>query len=181
MKKKYFLIVLSIMFVACGGSSPKVSKIKQTGETANDRQRETVAAHTVKKEKEKETGYLPNEQFVKKSEKKTKWTRSGDPIDTSIFDDKIAATEKALKANPGNAIKKAALADAYFKRGMALTRARQYASAIGDYRRALKYDPRHAESKEWIAKIVGIYNSMNREIPKEGEEPAALEFKKKTG
>jgi len=57
---------------------------------------------------------------------------------------------------------------------VALTDARQYASALGDYRRTLKYDPSNAEAKDWIERIVSIYDSINRESPKEGEEPPPL-------
>ena len=115
-----------------------------------------------------------------KSEGKTKWTQSGDPIETSEFDKEIAEAEKKVKANPNDEAAKKALAEAYYKRGFALTEARQYASAIGDFRRVLKYDPENADAKKWIGTIVGIYDSINREYPKEGEEPPPLPFQKKS-
>jgi cytochrome c-type biogenesis protein CcmH/NrfG len=59
-----------------------------------------------------------------------------------------------------------------------LTDARQYASALGDYRKAIKLDPNNAEAKQWIEQIVMIYESINRDYPKEGEEPPPLAFKK---
>ena len=67
---------------------------------------------------------------------------TGDPIDTSKFDEKIKETEKSLKAKPEDEAAKKDLAQAYFERGFALTEERQYASAlvITD---ALKYDPNH--------------------------------------
>jgi tetratricopeptide (TPR) repeat protein len=107
-----------------------------------------------------------------------KWTQSGDPIDTTKFDKAIADAEKAGKAEAADEEAKKALAQAYFERGFALTQARQYASAIGDYRRALKYDPDHAESKEWIDQIVSIYAMLKKSPPKEGEEPKPLPFKR---
>ena len=107
-----------------------------------------------------------------------KWSASGDPIDTEKFDAAVAAAEKDLKAKPADDDAKKALAQAYYDRGSALTEARQYASALGDYRRALKYDPDHADSKKWIEQIVGIYSMLKKEAPKEGEEPAPLPFKK---
>ena len=107
-----------------------------------------------------------------------KWTQSGDPIDTSKFDENIATAEKLVKAQPDDQTAKQALAQAYFERGSALTQARQYASAIGDYRRALKYDPDHADSKKWIEQIVGIYQMLKKEAPAEGEEPPPLPYKK---
>lgn len=107
-----------------------------------------------------------------------KWTQSGDPIDTTKFDTAIASAEKVLKAKPNDAAAKKALAEAYFDRGVALTEARQYASAIGDYRRTLKHDPAHADAKNWIDQIIGIYAMLKKEAPKEGEEPPPLKVKK---
>lgn len=107
-----------------------------------------------------------------------KWTQSGDPIDTAKFDKAIADAEKAQKAKPTDEAAKKTLAKAYFDRGEALTQARQYASAIGDYRRTLKYDPNHAEAKDWIEQIESIYAMLKKEAPKEGEEPPPLPFKK---
>lgn len=106
-----------------------------------------------------------------------KWTASGDPIDTARFDGVIAEAEKALKAKPNDEAAKKTLAQAYFDRGAALTEARQYASALGDYRRALKYDPTHEESKKWIDQIINIYSMLKKEYPKEGEEPPPLPWK----
>ncbi len=88
---------------------------------------------------------------------KSKWTQGGDPIDTTTFD---------------------AISQAYQKRADALTKARQYAAALGDYRRAVKADPSNADAKNWIDQITMVYQSMNRESPKEGEEPPALPLKK---
>ena len=82
-----------------------------------------------------------------------------------------------MKAKSDDASKKA-LAQAYFERGVVLTEARQYASALGDYRRVLKLDPDHAESKKWIEQIVSIYSMHKKDAPKEGEEPPPLPFKK---
>ncbi len=106
-----------------------------------------------------------------------KWSASGDPIDTSKFDENIAKAEKSMKAKPDDA-SKSLLAEAYFARGFALTEARQYASALGDYRRALKLQPNHEESQKWVDQILGIYQMLKKEAPKEGEEPPPLPFKK---
>ena len=111
---------------------------------------------------------------------KTKWKQDGEPIDTAQFDAEIAGAEKSLKAKPADETAKKALAESYFKRATALTEARQYASALGDYRKALKYDPNNQDAQTWIKQIIGIYDGMNREFPKEGEEPPPLPFNKKT-
>lgn len=109
---------------------------------------------------------------------KTKWSQGGNPIDTTEFDVAITNAEKALKAKPADDAAKKTASEAYYKRAVALTDARQYASALGDYRRAVKLDPSNAEAKQWIDQITQIYDSMNKEAPKEGEEPPALPFKK---
>jgi tetratricopeptide (TPR) repeat protein len=106
-----------------------------------------------------------------------KWTQSGDPIDTTKLNAAIAAAEKTLQAKPTDAAAKKAVAEAYFERGVALTEARQYASALGDYRRVLKQDPDHAEAKKWIDQIIGIYGMLKKEYPKAGEEPPPLPWK----
>ncbi len=108
-----------------------------------------------------------------------RWSASGDPIDTKELDAAVMTAEKAHTAKPDDAKAKKALADAYHARAMALTEARQYASALGDYRRAVKLDPSNADAKEWIDKITMIYDSLKRQAPKEGEEPPPLPFTKK--
>lgn len=107
-------------------------------------------------------------------------TSGGEPVDTAKFDGVIAEAEKAVKSNPSDTEAKKTLAQAYFDRAFALTQppARQYAAALGDYRRALRYDPNHDESKQWIDQISTIFRSLGKEPPKEGEEPAPLPFKK---
>lgn len=107
-----------------------------------------------------------------------KWSASGDPIDTAKFDDAIAKAEKGASAKPNDTGAKKALATAYYERAVALTDARQYASALGDYRKAVKNDPSNTDAKEWIDKITMIYDSMGKQSPKEGEEPPPLPMKK---
>jgi len=113
-----------------------------------------------------------------KSGDKTKWTQGGEPVDTKELDETVATANKALTAKPADAAAKKALSVAYYKRAVALTDARQYASALGDYRKALKYDAENTEAKDWIDKIIMIYDSMNKDYPKEGEEPPPLPFTK---
>lgn len=119
---------------------------------------------------------MPNASNQKSGEK-TKWTQSGNPIDTTEFDAEIKNIQDKMKENPKEESLKKMLAEAYVKRGMALTDARQYASALGDYRKAQKLDPANELSKEWIGQIIGIYTGMNKDYPKEGEEPPPLPAK----
>ena len=156
--------------MACN-SSP--APVVNTNASANSAQRsektETVTAHST--ENQMPTGANSN------AGARTKWTQSGDPIDTKAFDSAIASAEKNVKAKPDDKPAKDAVADAYLKRATALVGARQYAAALGDYRRVLKYDPENDTAKEWVNQIVGIYESMNREAPPEGQEPPPLPYK----
>lgn len=102
----------------------------------------------------------------------------GDPIDTTKFDAEIAKAEKELKGKSSDQSAKKAAAEAYFNRAVALTDARQYASALGDYRKAVKYDPDFGEAKNWITQITTIYKSLKKDPPEEGKEPPPLPFKK---
>jgi len=157
--------------LACGSAATQVQPNANSRVADSSATPQSVIAHASENEKPTSTSAVPGE--------KKKWTQSGDPIDTAEFDAAVAAGEKALAAKPTDGAAKKKLAEAYYNRGFALTEARQYASALGDYRRALKQDPANAESKSWIDKIIVIYDSINKDYPKEGEEPPALPFAKK--
>jgi tetratricopeptide (TPR) repeat protein len=102
----------------------------------------------------------------------------GDAIDTSKLDEQVSNAETQAKKKPDDKAARAALAEAYLARAGALTKARQYRAALGDYRRTLKYDPDNADAQEMSATIIGILQQMGREVPKEGEEPAPLPYTK---
>lgn len=98
---------------------------------------------------------------------------TGEAIDTSKYDEEIKRLEKQAEMRPGDDAR-LALAKAYLARGNALTQAKQYRAALGDYRRALRYDPDNEEARQWAATITGILQQMGREVPTEGNEPAPL-------
>ncbi len=165
---KKIAILLGLAMIAACTNAPQ--PIVQSNTTATKTEKtEAVTAHTTENEQPK---------IPAKSAEKTKWSQSGDPVDTTVYDGEVEKAQNALKAKPTNPVLIASMASAYFNRAEALTSARQYASALGDYRRALKYDPTRSDAKEWIEKIVMIYDGLNKEYPKEGEEPPALPFKK---
>jgi tetratricopeptide (TPR) repeat protein len=168
---KKAIVLLAAMFVAACNNAPQpVANANTAPSPQKSEKTETVIAHTT----ENQTAPMPDNNT---NTGKTKWTQSGEPIDTKALDADIANADKALKAKPNDAGAKKALAEAYYKRATALTEARQYASALGDYRRTLKYDPDNAQAKEWVDQIVSIYDSMSRESPPEGQEPPPLPFK----
>ncbi|MFN6963574.1 MAG: hypothetical protein ACK4S4_07390 [Pyrinomonadaceae bacterium] len=163
----------ALLYSACGNAAAPVanSNAAATTNAADRTQRsETVIAHS--SENQRPSTSVPADG------PKGKWTQSGDPIDTKDFDAAIAAAEKELKAKPADPAAKKALSEAYTKRAVALTDARQYASALGDYRKAVKYDPENSEAKNWIEQIVSIYGTLGKTPPAEGEEPPPLPFKK---
>lgn len=156
----------ALLIVGCNRAAQPVVNSNAPAPAHNDRA-QTAIAHSTENQTPKPLSGTGG-----------KWTQSGDPIDTSKFDETIAKDEKAVKANASDQAAKEALGQAYFDRGFALTQARQYASALGDYRRALKYDPNHEDAKKWMEQILTIYGTLKKEAPPEGEEPPPLPFKK---
>jgi tetratricopeptide (TPR) repeat protein len=110
---------------------------------------------------------------------KKKWSPDrGTAIDTSMLDVAIEKAKREYDAKPADQSKTLALAKAYLERGIALTEAAQYASALGDFRRALKLDPGNPDAKAQMNQIIKIYNDLNIEGPAEGEEPPPKPFAK---
>jgi len=168
MKKLLVLLVSAMFIVGCNNAAKPVAQdTNSANPTANTEKSQTAIAHTTE-----------NQQPPANTGAPSKWKQSGDPIDTKALDTEIATAEVAFKKKPDDAVAKKALSEAYYKRADALTAARQYASAIGDYRRTLKYDTNHKEAKDWIEKITMIYDSMNKQAPPEGQEPPPLTLEK---
>jgi len=165
------ILLLCVCFVVgCDNvGNPVLQNTNTRVATSDNEKPQTAIAHSLENQTPKDDA---------SGSQKSKWTQSGDPIDTKEFDAAIASAEVALGKKPSDAEAKKAVSAAYFNRAEALTQARQYASALGDYRKAVKHDPSNAEAKEWIDKIIMIYDSIKRGYPKEGEEPPPLPFAK---
>lgn len=159
-KRLLITLFAGVLAFGCNTARPTATNTANTAAPAKDRP-QTQIAH----------GDKPQAPAGNSA---AQWKQSGDPIDTKELDAAIAASEVAFKKNASDENVKKSLSDAYFKRATALTEARQYASALGDYRRTMKYDPTNTDAKEWIDKIIMIYESMGRSYPKEGEEPPPL-------
>lgn len=169
MKIAVIILFLVVSFGCDTAGRPVPQNMNSAATSSKNEKLQTAIAHSLENQ-------TPNN--TEQSGGKSKWTQSGDPIDTKEFDAAIASAEVALGKKPSDATEKKALGAAYFNRAEALTKARQYASALGDYRKALKYDSSNETAKEWIDQIIMIYGSINRTYPKEGEEPPPLPFKK---
>ncbi len=168
---KYFVIVIAAILVsACNTAAPIAQgpELPAENRSVNGGNRlESVAAHTTENE-DPTTAKTPEHRGP-----------VGEPIDTTEFDAAIKAATKEMAASPKSTEIKEKLGGAYFSRAFALTQARQYPAALGDYRRALKYDPANEEAEKWIAVIENIYKTMpDKTLPKEGEEPEPLPFKR---
>lgn len=166
--KIFFILIFVVLFSMACGSAPQKVDVSVATRNSNEA---VVSSHS--------GDNSSNSMVVPRSDTKTKWTRGGAPIDVSSYNAEIAKVEKNLKAKPQSDELKRALAEAYLNRALALTEARQYASALGDFRRALKYEPNNQTAKNGKDEIIGIYESLNRDYPPEGEEPAPLPFDKK--
>ncbi len=171
--KKVLIFFAAVFALACNNAAPIAQQNTNTSIPTAERtgNLESVAAHTTENEN-------PTLSKTDPAVKASGTSQLGDPIDVTEFNAAIKAATKAEAAKPTDPDVKKKLADAFFARAFALTEARQYASALGDYRRTLKYDPNNEGAKTWIAMIESIYKSMKKDSPKEGTEPEPLPFKK---
>jgi hypothetical protein len=96
------------------------------------------------------------------------------PVETPELDEKVEKAVAKAKSAGASADEKQAAADAYLARGDFFYNAqdkRLYRYALGDFRRALRYDPDNSEAKSKIETIESIYESLGRPIPTNGLEP----------
>lgn len=100
------------------------------------------------------------------------------PVDVSELTAAIEKAEKSYQSKQSDAKAKENLGEAYFARAFALTEAAQYRAALGDFRKGLKLNPDNQDAKAMHDRIISIFRSINREPPKEGEEPPPMPFKK---
>lgn len=169
-KKLLITGCFAVFAAACNSSAPQPIQNSNAAATPERTEKtQTAISHTTENQ-------TPPPGGNTSPGAKSKWSQVGNPIDTSKMDADIASAEKALRSKPNDSAAKKALADSYFVRAMALTDARQYPSALGDFRKAQKLDPANEDAKGWIEQIITIYEGMNREAPKEGEEPPPLPF-----
>ncbi len=165
MKTTLCLVVCatSIILSACSNQPATVSNNNATAVARVDVQSNTSTSNTAPALSGSSGGSSP--------------MSTGEPIDTSKLDAEIESLKKKADGKGSKAADGVALAKAYADRGNALTQARQYRAALGDYRRALKYDPKNEAAEQGGAMIMMIMRQMKREVPPEGEEPAPLPFK----
>lgn len=169
MKKVILLSLTALISIGCGSSAPtQVNSNATVTSSAPKKDEMTVRSHTTENQKP------PMSQSNSNS--------GGSPmqksVDVSAMTAEIEKAEKDYKAKSSDAKAKETLAAAYFKRAFALTEAAQYSAALGDFRKGLKLDSENTEAKNMHDRIVDIYQSMGREVPKEGEEKTPMPVEK---
>jgi len=98
---------------------------------------------------------------------------SNPAVNTKELDAKIERAEAKAKAAGASEADKRAAAAAYVERGNVYYEAGTpalYKFALGDFRRALRYDPANSEARAKMTQIVQIYESMGRPVPTNGLE-----------
>lgn len=96
-------------------------------------------------------------------------------VATPEYDAQIAAAEPKARRPGATPEEKRAAAEAFFRRGYFYYTAqnpRLYKFALGDFRRALRYQPDNEEARELVKQIEDIYRySVKKPIPTNGLEP----------
>lgn len=171
MKKILFLSLMALISIGCNNSAPtQTNSNPSTVSTTKKEETQTVAAHTTENQKPSMTQSNSSSSSSSSPMQKA--------VDVTAMTTTIEKAEKDFKAKPSDAKAKETLANAYFDRAFALTDAAQYSAALGDFRKGLKLNPDDAKAKEMHDQIVSIYQSMGRDVPKEGEEKAPMPISK---
>ncbi|MGH9945764.1 MAG: hypothetical protein ACRD6X_01025 [Pyrinomonadaceae bacterium] len=115
---------------------------------------------------------LESAEFV--ARRKARFTESGVAIDTTAFDERILAIKKDLNLKLPSDEEKAELAEAFYKRALALIDAHQYGAALADCRAAQRIFSEHEMSRRKIDQLIRTYKALKLEEPMEGQEPTPL-------
>jgi tetratricopeptide (TPR) repeat protein len=99
------------------------------------------------------TVFAQSKPDEKQKEDAAKGSSMARPINTSVYDERIAEARKAVEKNPKKSESKKKLAQAYADRGFALTDAAQYKAALGDFRRCLKLNPENKKQEKYSTKL----------------------------
>jgi tetratricopeptide (TPR) repeat protein len=177
MKKTAILIFLSLVLTGCNNSPQTATEVSQPAANTNISAQRAgnsliVSSHSTDKGAVSTTPTGSNSSSARSPMEK--------PVDVTEMTANIEKSEKAYKSKTTDEKAKSALAEAYFVRAFALTEAAQYRAALGDFRKGLKLNPSAKEANQMHDQILSIFQSINREPPKEGEEPPPLPFKKTT-
>ncbi|MGI8639000.1 MAG: hypothetical protein ACR2MG_03510 [Pyrinomonadaceae bacterium] len=168
---KKLLSLSFLAFVAVGCQSTAQQTVDTNAAVQKPNNSETVSSHSVSGENLKPPSSAPNNSSGESSP-------MAKPIDVSEMTAAVEKAEKIYEEKQKDEKAKENLSRAYFVRAFALTEAAQYRAALGDFRKGLKLNPNDREAKNMHDEIIRIFKSINREPPKEGEEPAPMPIKK---
>ncbi|MCW5960007.1 MAG: tetratricopeptide repeat protein [Pyrinomonadaceae bacterium] len=159
MKKLALISFLAAVAFGCADEKTAITANNQAPEANTSKDLAMIPSHSTEKPAEKAPmGGSPMQK----------------PVDVAEMTAAIEKANAAFNKDPKSDDLKKELAKAYFERASALTSAAQYRAALGDFRKGLKLDPGNEEAKKMHDEIVRIFTSMNREPPKEGEEPPPM-------
>ena len=164
-------LLIAGLYPGCGGTDNRTSNTPAANSNANGPQ-SAGAANSVPLARPAHDRAAPAS-----SSSSSAMGGGGEAIDTSKYDADVERLQKQGGAKGASEADRAALAHAYLERAKALTQARQYRAALGDYRRTLKYDPANEEAKQMSGMIISILQQMGRGVPAEGAEPTPLPYK----
>lgn len=179
--KKITILSLSALFLFGCSSNAQQSANAPAQNAANT---STTTATAPSKPSTSDSGLVSSHSTDKPTASKPSGdtTSVGSPnqqaVDVTEMTAKIEKADKEYKAKQNDAKAKETLAAAYFERAFALTKAAQYRAALGDFRKGLKLNPNDTDAKSMHDQIISIFESIGREPPKEGEEPAPMPVKK---
>ncbi len=169
MKKLLSLIFLASSAVGCQSTTEQAANNNITVQKPNNS--EVVSSHSVSGENLKPPSAASNPSSSGASP-------MAKAVDVGAMTSNIEKTKKVYDVKPTDEKAKEDLAKSYFVRAFALTKAAQYRAALGDFRKGLKLNPNDSEAKNMHDEILRIFKSINREPPKEGEEPAPIPIEK---
>ena len=178
MKKILSLSFLALISIGCNSAAQQEVRESPTANANVSGQKQkdwaTVSSHSFEMPKPENT--KPAQPDKASSGESSPMAKA---IDVEEMTVEIERAEKVFQKNQRDEKAKDALAKAYFVRAFALTEAAQYRAALGDFRKGLKLNPNDEEAKKMHDEILRIFASINREPPREGEEPKPLPFEKK--
>lgn len=163
MNKFLILALTAVFFIGCSSQAQRVETnntnvaVQKTNDTALVSSHSNDAGKTISPPSDKPS------------------SNESSPMARAIDVSQMTADIEKAEKDPKN---KEVLAKAYFTRAFALTEAAQYRAALGDFRKGLKLNQKDEDAKAMHDQILSIFKSINREPPKEGEEPPPLPFKK---
>jgi len=174
MKKLLVIGFSAFALAACSSSAPLATQNASNANIAGERNANSLVTSSHSSDK------LPSANNSSPTSAPRTQTESSmaKPVDVSEMTADIEKAEKDYNARQTDAKAKEKLGEAYFTRAFALTEAAQYRAALGDFRKGLKLNPGNKDAKAMHDRIISIFQSINREPPKEGEEPPPMPFNK---